>query len=256
MGDFRLSGAKTYNSLGKEERDRRGASTRDTEARPEEGLKPWNGIARGDANERRRGPGEFVRKDGRAIEEGGWRTAKEAREGQRLGKNDRNAAGISERERNGDRRRQPAWMDDDTNASSAQSSYANRRAGEREDALPAWAADELNNEGVLELEATTDYLSHGDASSAAKAPKSNEVSHVDSIQAWKAEMKEIERKRKAEEERAIRREMGLPDIEDVKESKAAAPTSEHGDEVRWYPANRLYRCGPRSVIFTCYTTNR
>ena len=239
MGDFRLAGAKTYN---KDERRSmtavagRGEPDYSKERLENDKDRPWstgaasNAGSAGTLMDRRRAGGDFVKKDGRAAEEGGWRSVKESRDKDKFirGGNERERLGPSDREKDRfdkDRRRQPAWMEDDPkmNMTLGKSGLNNagtgtRKPNGRHEELPPWAADG-DDSGGLDLENSHKSLSleepSQEMSNSVKnttATTSNEVKHVDSIQAWKAEMKSLELQKKRDEEKILRKEMGLPDL--------------------------------------------
>ena len=251
MGDFRLAGSRPYNSSTngvKEERKSATAAASRGEAEGKDQAeydrdRLWSGSGVTNTNaaaggaDRRRAGGDFVKKGGRAAEEGGWRSVKEARDKDRpLRGNERERGGPQDRERDRsdkDRRRQPAWMDEEPQAglSSAKANIypssagagSRRSNGYHEEALPAWAADDNspgglgieNSRGGIQLEESPEERSNGKSRDTAQ-----EIKHVDSIQAWKAEMKELEAKKKREEEKTLRKEMGLPDVPADDEGRA------------------------------------
>lgn len=103
-------------------------------------------------------------------------------------------------------RGQPAWMDEAAPAEGSGSLPTRRLPRNRDsntasatassaEPTPSWATATSPSP----LESTT-------------GPKEK---HVDSIQAWKAEMRELERKKKLQAEKELRREMGLPDLSDA-----------------------------------------
>lgn len=233
-------------------KDRDSFRDRDSESkeRPWSVAGPGSGVGSGAAagtagalDRRRQLGGDFIKKDGRAAEEGGWRSSRETmpnrerlprdrdRDRDRDVRDGNGRPGFGERERDrdnrdsragNDRRRQPAWMDDDEPLSKA--GQANvpeyRRRGlngtaastPTADSTPAWMLDESPTaSGGLEssLEALEAKNTSGSSASAG-----NKAEHVDSIQAWKAQMKELERKQKLQEQRELRREMGLPELDD------------------------------------------
>lgn len=255
MGDFRLSGSKQpLSSLGTLDSPA-GSSKRN--ANSEERERPWlnsntlghtvsreGNAAQGtaastlEAERRRQVAGDFVKKDGRAAEEGGWRTAREARERDQRTR-DRDTGRYNDRT---DRDRQPrlpgttgrapAWMDDDNTARTTRAERRNvPSSGTASESVPAWAVDSADG-AALESSASVsdgalDPIQAEKAKAKAKASRNVPVStgnstsavtgsqangtHVDSIQAWKAEMKALEQAKRIEQDREIRREMGLPD---------------------------------------------
>lgn len=275
MGDFRLAGAKPYNTFSRDEGV--GGSDRDRQIRRTNGRdndrlleplekeahreRPWGpsstsnstssfsreqGI--GALGERRRNMGEFGKKDGRAAEEGGWRTEKEIREarerqlrgGDRYGSNgsssNNNNNRISTGERTdrygADRRRQPAWMDEEPQGPHT-SSFNRHSNGTGHpsshtfgETLPAWAADDNGKDNRGALDGSLEGPSTGKRNVKDLRGAGDGERPVDSIQAWKAEMKELERKRKAQEERELRKEMGLPELPTAEETAAAERASE------------------------------
>lgn len=193
-----------------------------------------------------------MRRDGRAAEEGGWRTTRELKE-----KAERDLRPSAQQERPGALRtrsnnRNPAWMDEEipTRTDAISRNARNPRANGFErssDALPAWAVEEPNSQPIFTstVSSTDDAGSREDAFAAERArffakakrdasPERHSKSALavetaaapstaapaDAIQAYKAEMKAQERRRQLAEEREIRREMGLPEVSDeVLESK-------------------------------------
>jgi len=237
MGDFKLAGQRPFTmpkdgdggdalSAG----SRRRQNLRDTDLR-DRGLdgrdKDWAAANGPNADRRRQLGGEFIKKDGRAAEEGGWRSSRETmqlgRERPQRGDrpdrldrpsyNDRDVRG--QPSSSSDRRRQPAWMDEEEVSNSPRHANSNtyQRRGQNgyqtNDASPAWMSDEpANTKGRPDssLEALESRSRPGQSSS--------EETHVDSIQAFKAQMKEMERRQKVQEQKELRREMGLPEMSD------------------------------------------
>lgn len=236
MGDFKLAGQRPF-TLPKDNDGidalsgggRRRQNPRDMDLRMRDGdakERDWSTSALS-ADRRRQLGGEFVKKDGRAAEEGGWRSSRETMQmGRERPQRDRlERPGYGDRDArsgvpgNTDRRRQPAWMDEEESASRRDGfSGAYQRRGQNgyqpHDATPAWMADEpASNKGLVD-----ESLESIEPRSSAKQ-SSSETSHVDSIQAFKAQMKEMDRKKKAQEQRELRREMGLPDLPDEELAK-------------------------------------
>lgn len=244
MGDFRLAGQRPFtlpkdgdsgDALSAGSRRRPNPRDLDTRERELDGKdRNWAATGAAAAADRRRQlGGEFVKKDGRAAEEGGWRSSRETMQlGRERPQRDRldriDRPGYNDRDsRSGamggsDRRRQPAWMDEDESSSSPKygNSSTYQRRGQNgqhmHDATPAWMADEpTSSKGRADnsLEALESSTSTGMPSS--------EASHVDSIQAFKAQMKEMERRKKVQEQKELRREMGLPEMPDEDYAKKA-----------------------------------
>lgn len=241
MGDFKLAGQRPF-TLPKDgdsgdalsAGSRRRQNLRDTDLR-ERGIdgkeRDWPATGP-NADRRRQLGGEFIKKDGRAAEEGGWRSSRETMQlgrerpqrGDRFDRVDRPS--YNDRDARGppgsgsDRRRQPAWMEEEEASNSPRHSSSNafQRRGQNgyqaNDAAPAWMADEPasgNGRPDNTLEALESKSSAGQSTS--------EATHVDSIQAFKAQMKEMERRQKAQEQRELRREMGLPEMAEEEHSK-------------------------------------
>lgn len=284
MGDFRLPGSRpALNLRDSEDGPRRRGGDAAAKDRGERELRPWSSTTPTSATAisgetgaaRRTLGGDFVKKDGRAAEEGGWRSNREpaTRGGDRFGdRNDRNSDRADRdrrtmgndrdgnRDRNGersglgdrgDRRRQPAWMDSTDNDSGSgsgarqsnepmgpgsgfpgrrlpgrerdrgdDSSSYSRRDGhafrEQESSVPEWMASSDDvGDGALESGSNGRGLEDALEPEDIVPKKQEKVQHVDSIQAWKAEMKEIERKKRLQSEKELRREMGLADLTDA-----------------------------------------
>lgn len=245
MGDFKLAGQRPF-TLPKDTDSgdaltggsRRRQNQRDLELRDrdlENKDRNWGPAGANSAERRRQLGGEFVKKDGRAAEEGGWRSSRETmqmgRERQPRDRLERPGFGDRDRDRDGrsghlssgdrDRRRQPAWMDEDENSSRRESSSNNsfQRRGQNGfqsgDATPAWMADEPTSSSKDRFDESLEAFD----SQPNDKQKSSEASHVDSIQAFKAQMKEMERRKKIQEQKELRKEMGLPDLPDEEYAK-------------------------------------
>jgi collagen type III alpha len=248
MGDFKLAGQRPFtmpkdndsgDALSGANRRRQGL--RDLEGRDNRGdslakekdvdgkERPW-GPPGSTADRRRQLGGEFIKKDGRAAEEGGWRSSRETTKdrqirerGDRPAYGERNDLRVGSSNSTGDRRRQPAWMDEEKeptpSSKSGQYSSTQRRAPNgtfSNDATPAWLSDGPDGTGLEDsLEAPS------------TAKQGSEASHVDSIQAFKAQMKDMERRKKIQDQKELRKEMGLPELPDEEYNKGKGISHYH-----------------------------